>query len=220
PVVLLYSTVSVSRPVVLLYSTVSVSRPVVLLYSTVSVLDQWFYSTLLCLFIVFVCFVPFSGGRLSVSTTHTPGSLFPVGETVVSYTATDQAGNNRTCHLTITVQGSTCEQPFVPVNGEFSCSEEEDGVNCTLYCKDGYSFTQQDVHSYFCANNGVWEPPHSPDRPDCSLNRIANHGIKPFEMLFKASRCGDLDLVKSFTGEFSTKLGDMVRTQESRRMGQ
>uniref|UniRef100_A0A8C7PT42 Sushi, von Willebrand factor type A, EGF and pentraxin domain-containing protein 1 n=1 Tax=Oncorhynchus mykiss TaxID=8022 RepID=A0A8C7PT42_ONCMY len=154
----------------------------------------------------------FSDNSGVVSTTHTPGSLFPVGETVVSYTATDQAGNNRTCHLTITVQGSTCEQPFVPVNGEFSCSEEEDGVNCTLYCKDGYSFTQQDVHSYFCANNGVWEPPHSPDRPDCSLNRIANHGIKPFEMLVKASRCDDLDLVKSFTGEFSTKLGDMLPT--------
>ncbi|XP_045068130.1 sushi, von Willebrand factor type A, EGF and pentraxin domain-containing protein 1 isoform X2 [Coregonus clupeaformis] len=153
-----------------------------------------------------------SGGRLSVSSTHTPGSLFPVGETVVSYTATDQAGNNRTCHLTIAVQGSTCEQPFLPVNGEFSCSEEEDGVNCTLYCKDGYSFTHQAVHSYFCANNGVWDPPHLPDRPDCSLNRIANHGFKPFEMLFKASRCDDLDLVKSFTGEFSTKLGDMLPT--------
>uniref|UniRef100_A0A673WK27 Sushi, von Willebrand factor type A, EGF and pentraxin domain-containing protein 1 n=1 Tax=Salmo trutta TaxID=8032 RepID=A0A673WK27_SALTR len=154
----------------------------------------------------------FSDNSGVVSTTHTPGSLFPVGETVVSYTATDQAGNNRTCHLTITVQGSTCEQPFVPVNGEFSCSEEEDGVNCTLYCEDRYSFTQQAVHSYFCANNGVWEPPHSPDRPDCSLNRIANHGFKHFEMLFKASRCDDLDLVKSFTGEFSTKLGDMLPT--------
>uniref|UniRef100_A0A674AKK3 Sushi, von Willebrand factor type A, EGF and pentraxin domain-containing protein 1 n=1 Tax=Salmo trutta TaxID=8032 RepID=A0A674AKK3_SALTR len=153
-----------------------------------------------------------SGGRLSVSTTHTPSSLFSVGETVVSYTAADQAGNNRTCDLTITVQGSTCEQPFAPVNGGFACSDEEDGVNCTLYCNAGYSFTQQTVHSYFCANNGVWEPPHSPDRPDCSLNRIANHGFKPFEMLFKASRCDDLDLVKSFTGEFNTKLRDMLPT--------
>ncbi|XP_023867076.2 sushi, von Willebrand factor type A, EGF and pentraxin domain-containing protein 1 [Salvelinus sp. IW2-2015] len=112
-----------------------------------------------------------SGGRLSVSTTHTPGSLFSVGETVVSYTAADQAGNNRTCDLTITVQGSTCEQPFAPVNGGFACSDEEDGVNCTLYCNAGYSFAQQTVHSYFCANNGVWEPPHSPDRPDCSCAR-------------------------------------------------
>ncbi|XP_028973250.2 sushi, von Willebrand factor type A, EGF and pentraxin domain-containing protein 1 isoform X3 [Esox lucius] len=153
-----------------------------------------------------------SGGRLSVSSSHTPGSLFPVGETVVSYTATDQAGNHRTCHITITVQGSTCEEPFVPLNGEFSCSEEVGGVNCTLKCKEGYSFSHQSVHSYFCANNGVWDPPPSPHRPDCSLNRIANNGFKPFEMLFKASRCDDLDLVKSFTGEFSTKLGDMLPT--------
>lgn len=44
------------------------------------------------------------------------------------------------------------------------------------------------------------------------VNRIANNGFKPFEMLFKASRCDDVDLVKSFTGEFNTKLGGMVRT--------
>ena len=141
--------------------------------------------------------------------------------------------------------GTKCEQPYVPVNGEFVCSEEEEGVNCTLHCKDGYSFTQDAVHSYFCAFNGVWEPPYSPDRPDCSgkhntdvllvlisagqstcvtlstyislfcvsfpVNRVANNGFKPFEMLFKASRCDDMDLVKSFTGEFHTKLGGIVR---------
>uniref|UniRef100_A0A3Q3JW62 Sushi, von Willebrand factor type A, EGF and pentraxin domain-containing protein 1 n=1 Tax=Monopterus albus TaxID=43700 RepID=A0A3Q3JW62_MONAL len=151
-----------------------------------------------------------SGGRLTVTSSHTPGSLFQVGETLVQYTATDAAGNSRTCNLTITVQGTTCEQPYVPVNGEFICFEEEEGVNCTLHCKDGFSFTQDAVHSYFCAYNGVWEPPYSPDRPDCSVNRLANSGFKPFEMLFKASRCDDVDLVKSFTGEFNTKLGGML----------
>lgn len=45
-----------------------------------------------------------------------------------------------------------------------------------------------------------------------TVNRIANNGFKPFEMLFKASRCDDLDLLKSFTGEFSTVLKDMVRS--------
>lgn len=44
-----------------------------------------------------------------------------------------------------------------------------------------------------------------------SVNRIANNGFKPFEMLFKASRCDDVDLVKSFAGEFKSKLGGMVR---------
>uniref|UniRef100_A0A672YPS0 Sushi, von Willebrand factor type A, EGF and pentraxin domain-containing protein 1 n=1 Tax=Sphaeramia orbicularis TaxID=375764 RepID=A0A672YPS0_9TELE len=147
---------------------------------------------------------------MSLTNSHSPGSLFPVGETLVQYTATDAAGNSRTCNLTITVQGTTCEQPYIPVNGEFVCSEEEEGVNCTLHCKDGYSFTQDAVHSYFCAYNGVWEPPYSSDRPDCSVNRVANNGFKPFEMLFKASRCDDVDLVKSFAGEFNTKLGGML----------
>lgn len=143
--------------------------------------------------------------------------------------------------------GTTCEQPYVPVNGEFVCSEEEDGVNCTLHCKDGYSLTQDAVHSYFCAFDGVWKPPYSADRPDCSgksqlsrwlfrlrshgvsrlisqhflpfhphlpVNRVANDGFKPFEMLFKAARCDDVDLVKSFAGEFNTKLGVIVRIEE------
>ncbi|KAI4808144.1 hypothetical protein KUCAC02_000212 [Chaenocephalus aceratus] len=151
-----------------------------------------------------------SGGRLTVSSSHTPGSEFPVGETLVQYTATDAAGNSRTCNITATVRGTTCDQPYVPVNGEFICSEQEEGVNCTLQCKEGFSFTQDAVHSYLCAYNGVWEPPYSADRPDCSLNRIANNGVKPFEMLFKASRCDDVDLIKSFAGEFKSKLGGML----------
>ncbi|XP_035004472.2 sushi, von Willebrand factor type A, EGF and pentraxin domain-containing protein 1 isoform X1 [Hippoglossus stenolepis] len=151
-----------------------------------------------------------SGGRLTLTSSRTPGSLFPVGETLVQYTATDAAGNSCDCNLTITVQGTTCEQPYVPVNGEFVCSEEDEGVNCTLHCKDGYSFTKEAVHSYLCAYNGMWEPPYSPERPDCSEKRIANNGFKPFEMLFKASSCEDVALVKSFTGEFNTKLGGML----------
>ncbi|XP_061525630.1 sushi, von Willebrand factor type A, EGF and pentraxin domain-containing protein 1 isoform X5 [Phycodurus eques] len=151
-----------------------------------------------------------SGGRLSVTSSHSPGSLFPAGETAVQYAATDAAGNSRTCNITVTVRGTTCERPYVPINGEFICLEEEKGVNCTLHCKQGYSLTQDAVHSYFCAHNGLWEPPYSPDRPDCSVNRVANNGLKPFEMLFKASHCDDVDLVKSFTGELNSKLGSML----------
>ncbi|XP_056124585.1 sushi, von Willebrand factor type A, EGF and pentraxin domain-containing protein 1 isoform X2 [Rhinichthys klamathensis goyatoka] len=151
-----------------------------------------------------------SGAYLNISSTHSSGDVFPVGETSVYYIATDPSGNNRTCELIITVQGSTCERPFVPVNADFSCAKTEEGMNCTLICRQGYSLAQDAVRSYFCANNGIWEPPRSPDRPDCSLNRIANNGFKPFEMLFKASHCDDIDLLKSFTGEFSTVLKDMV----------
>uniref|UniRef100_A0AAV2KL76 Sushi, von Willebrand factor type A, EGF and pentraxin domain-containing protein 1 n=1 Tax=Knipowitschia caucasica TaxID=637954 RepID=A0AAV2KL76_KNICA len=151
-----------------------------------------------------------SAGRLTVTSTHTPGSLFPDGETLVQYTATDAAGNSRICNLTVTVQGTNCDQPYMPMNGEFLCSEEETGVRCTLQCKEGYSLTQAAVHSYFCAYNGVWQPPSSSDRPDCSVNRVANNGYKPFEMLFKATRCDELELVKSFAGEFNIKLESLL----------
>lgn len=46
------------------------------------------------------------GAQLRISSTHSPGDTFPVGETAVYYTATDQSGNNRTCELIITVQGN------------------------------------------------------------------------------------------------------------------
>ncbi|XP_041117630.1 sushi, von Willebrand factor type A, EGF and pentraxin domain-containing protein 1 isoform X2 [Polyodon spathula] len=151
-----------------------------------------------------------SGAPLTITKSHSPGDLFPRGETVVHYTATDPSGNNRTCDINIIIRGSACEQPFNPVNGEFSCTEEESGVNCTLYCMDGYGFTDEPAHSYLCAHDGVWKPPYSAEWPDCSLNRFANHGFKPFEMLFKASRCEDLNLLETFTEKFYSALGSMV----------
>ncbi|KAM9717511.1 LOW QUALITY PROTEIN: sushi, von Willebrand factor type A, EGF and pentraxin domain-containing protein 1 [Menidia menidia] len=151
-----------------------------------------------------------SGARLSVVSSHRPGWLFPVGQTLVQYTATDAHGNSRTCNITVTVQGTACEQPYVPVNGAFECGETAGGVRCRLSCRPGFSLTQDAASSYFCANDGVWEPPPAPSRPDCSVNRVANNGLKPFEMLFKASRCDDADLLKSFAGDFGARLGGML----------
>lgn len=55
----------------------------------------------------YILFV-FSGAYLNISSTHSSGDVFPVGETSVYYTATDPSGNNRTCELIITVQGKRC----------------------------------------------------------------------------------------------------------------
>ncbi|KAJ1059271.1 hypothetical protein K5549_008072 [Capra hircus] len=87
-----------------------------------------------------------SGAVLTVTRSHTPGDLFPQGETVVRYTATDPSGNNRTCDIHIVVK----------------------------------------------------------------VKRFANHGYKSFEMLYKATRCDDTDLLKKFSEAFETTLGKMV----------
>uniref|UniRef100_A0A8D0GC18 Sushi, von Willebrand factor type A, EGF and pentraxin domain containing 1 n=1 Tax=Sphenodon punctatus TaxID=8508 RepID=A0A8D0GC18_SPHPU len=152
-----------------------------------------------------------SGATLAITKSHSPGDLFPKGETTVQYTATDPSGNNRTCEIHIVIRGSPCEIPFTPVNGDFICTEDKIGVNCTLRCKEGYDFTEGSTENYCCAyEDGIWKPPYSAEWPDCSLNRFANHGFKSFEMLYKATRCDDNNLLKNFADAFQSALGKMV----------
>ncbi|NXO38057.1 SVEP1 protein, partial [Locustella ochotensis] len=152
-----------------------------------------------------------SGGPLTVTRSHAPGDLFPKGETTVRYTAVDPSGNNRTCEIHIVIKGSPCEVSFAPVNGDFICTSDEAGVNCTLHCAEGYSFSEGSSENYYCAySDGLWKPPYSPEWPSCSLNRFANHGFKSFEMLYKATRCDDSNLLNSFTDAFQSALGKMV----------
>lgn len=46
-------------------------------------------------------------GAPTMTTTHNPGSEFSAGTTVVTYTATDAAGNRATCSFTVTVRDTT-----------------------------------------------------------------------------------------------------------------
>ncbi|XP_050843098.1 sushi, von Willebrand factor type A, EGF and pentraxin domain-containing protein 1 isoform X3 [Serinus canaria] len=152
-----------------------------------------------------------SGGPLTVTRSHAPGDLFPKGETTVQYTAVDPSGNNRMCEIHIVIKGSPCDVSFEPVNGDFVCTSDETGVNCTLHCAEGYSFSEGTSENYYCAyDDGLWKPPYSPEWPSCSLNRFANHGFKSFEMLYKATRCDDNNLLNSFTDAFQSALGKMV----------
>ncbi|XP_043916972.1 sushi, von Willebrand factor type A, EGF and pentraxin domain-containing protein 1 isoform X2 [Protopterus annectens] len=151
-----------------------------------------------------------SGALLSISHTHSPGDIFPQGETLVQYVATDPSGNNRTCDIHIIIKDSACNIPFTPVNGEFVCQNEEEFVNCTLYCMDGYGTLTESAQSYYCAHDGVWKPPFSAEWPDCSLNRFANHGFKLFELQYRATRCDDIPLLNKFSKEFEMTLGKLV----------
>ncbi|XP_053558647.1 sushi, von Willebrand factor type A, EGF and pentraxin domain-containing protein 1 [Bombina bombina] len=152
-----------------------------------------------------------SGSPLVITKTHSPGDLFPHGETIVQYTAMDPSGNRRTCEINIIIKGSPCEIPFKPQNGEFLCTKDDEGINCTLHCKEGYAVAEGLHQNVYCTyNNGHWKPTHTTDWPDCSLKRFANHGFKSFEMLYKASKCDDSNLLKDFADAFQSSLGKMV----------
>ncbi len=47
----------------------------------------------------------------SMNGTHSPGTVFPSGSTIVSYTAIDNCGNLAICSFTVTVSGSCCTDP-------------------------------------------------------------------------------------------------------------
>lgn len=49
-------------------------------------------------------------GSVTMTSTHMPGNVFPVGNTVIKYTATDAAGNTAFCQFSIIVRNETPPQ--------------------------------------------------------------------------------------------------------------
>jgi hypothetical protein len=52
-----------------------------------------------------------NSGSVNLTSNFEPGSFFPVGTTVVTYTATDAAGNTATCSFEVTVSDN--EKPVI-----------------------------------------------------------------------------------------------------------
>ena len=85
----------------------------------------------------------------TVTASHMPGSTFPVGVTTVTYTATDQNGNQATCSFTVTIRDNT-NPVFTncPTNIELTAS-----TSCTAIAS--------------------WTPPTAQD--NCSANVTTSH---------------------------------------------
>ncbi len=59
---------------------------------------------------------------------HNPGDTFPVGMTIVSYTATDAAGNTATCSFNVTVEDLEAPELICPINVKVLASSNCDAV--------------------------------------------------------------------------------------------
>jgi len=62
------------------------------------------------------------------SASHSPGDVFPVGMTIVSYTATDAAGNTTDCSFNVTVQDLEAPKLTCPINVKVPASSTCDAV--------------------------------------------------------------------------------------------
>ena len=56
------------------------------------------------------------GSVVSFTSTHSPGSIFPLGTTTVTYTATDNDGNTTTCSFDVVVEDTEAPQIDCPSN--------------------------------------------------------------------------------------------------------
>src|SRR5207248_2357844 len=61
------------------------------------------------------------GGTVTVSTNHSPGSLFSKGTTTVTYTFTDSHGNSSTCSFKVIVVDNTVPVITCPATQTVDC---------------------------------------------------------------------------------------------------
>ncbi|RLU26420.1 hypothetical protein DMN91_000214 [Ooceraea biroi] len=117
----------------------------------------------------------YDNSRISVrvNQSHEPGkNIFSIGQTKVSYNATDKYGNGATCALNITVE-DVCRNLTAPANGRLNCSSIDDReTQCILTCEDGYDFAVEstsfnvvnDELLLRCNSSGhVWEDNNLPE---------------------------------------------------------
>ncbi|WP_198666921.1 HYR domain-containing protein [Taibaiella helva] len=95
-------------------------------------------------------------GAASFTSTHTPGSVFPVGTTKVTYTATDQAGNDSVRSFTVTV--TDAQAPKI--------------AGCPATIQVG-----TDAHATSCSATVTWTEPTATDNctPSGSLVWTKSH---------------------------------------------
>uniref|UniRef100_A0A2K6EQD9 Sushi, von Willebrand factor type A, EGF and pentraxin domain-containing protein 1 n=1 Tax=Propithecus coquereli TaxID=379532 RepID=A0A2K6EQD9_PROCO len=109
-----------------------------------------------------------SGAVLDITRSHTQGDLFPHGETIVRYTATDPSGNNRTCDIHIVIKGilfispqkSSCLWCAIQedIMQPFDTENDADDIDCRLedltkkYCLE-YNY---DYENGFAIGPGGW----------------------------------------------------------------
>ncbi|XP_041474194.1 uncharacterized protein LOC121422993 isoform X1 [Lytechinus variegatus] len=120
-----------------------------------------------------------NSGVSSLTSTHEPGSMFSAGDTEVTYTAIDTAGNTNQCSLVVTVillSDVRCVTPAISTNlnsvGD-QCSQPVEitfNAQCNYQCNSGYSIVGDTTLS--CGMDGrlVGTFPTCQDTNECSAS--------------------------------------------------
>ncbi|XP_065290015.1 sushi, von Willebrand factor type A, EGF and pentraxin domain-containing protein 1-like [Dermacentor albipictus] len=126
-----------------------------------------------------------SGEDVKLWKSHSPG-LFPVGDTLVTYVATDASGNNASCVIKVTVREHRCTQPPAPANGNADCQSTTSGVTCIISCLEGYDLEPDSPSEFSCTFVEGWTPYRPESFPDCSESVQSTAATVKARMLYSA----------------------------------
>ncbi|CAN8004363.1 unnamed protein product [Ixodes hexagonus] len=119
-----------------------------------------------------------SGTDPVVWQSHAQGAHFPVGETLVTYVASDISGNDASCILRVVVRGEAlCVIPPAPANGNVDCRKTASGIGCRISCLQGYNLQPGVPSEFSCTFHGIWSPYDIHSFPDCSGELAATRGV-------------------------------------------
>ncbi|CAN8028078.1 unnamed protein product [Ixodes persulcatus] len=124
---------------------------------------------------------------------HEQGTTFPVGETLVTYVASDASGNNASCILRVVVRDHRCIMPVAPANGDVDCRKTSSGIACRITCLQGYGLQPRVPSEFSCAFDGSWSPHSIHSFPDCSESAPPSSATVKARLFYSALgiSCGD-----------------------------
>ncbi len=97
-------------------------------------------------------------GQWTLQGTHAPGDFFPIGETIVTYTAMDKSGNHADCSFTVTVEPPLADINIVATELPEYC--QGDGLTLTAFAPgaQGYVWASGESGPSITVNaNGTYQ---------------------------------------------------------------
>ncbi|XP_013382434.1 low-density lipoprotein receptor-related protein 4-like [Lingula anatina] len=156
----------------------------------------------------------------SLTSNYKPGNAFPVGESTVTYTVEDAAGNTASCSFTVVVKKSDqtkCGRFETPHRASVSCQTVGGQEECTITCtpESNIRVNQQVAQQYTCDAQGTWQPEYRADvvrTMACVEIKSApvSYGVKYQEVLTPVGCYEDQDFI-SFV---KNKYIDWLRVNE------
>ncbi|XP_067041101.1 sushi, von Willebrand factor type A, EGF and pentraxin domain-containing protein 1-like [Acropora muricata] len=159
-----------------------------------------------------------SGLPVVIFTEAINGSQFSVGQHQITYTATDQANNVKSCHFFIVVSPVKCQPYDPPINGLIACSYSAifTGDLCSVSCNVNYEFSRVPALFYICKDEGKWDlfffDPRVEDVmpwPDCTEEYVPGAARKGMEWQYFVGNCSDPAVQESAKVQFQTGLNSV-----------